>query len=228
MYKIESETTYEDDHVIFDEGSEEERVYVVLSGAVKIIKRVHGEEIVVEVMRRGDIFGEMAFVAGMPRTAQARALGRTTVGVLDPAQLQNEFDELSPAMRRIMESLVVRLKKATENSLGVSYIRKQPRVLKTLSVTFDKGHMFLEAASRDASLGGMFVRTDDPLNEGETFFLNLKLPGEKDALKIRCQVAWVRKETRDPDRKPVGMGVKFLRLAKEDHNMLKKILEYAD
>jgi len=209
MYPISSEHTYENDMVIFDEGSDEEKVFVVLSGAVKIIKDVRGEDIVVEVMRQGEIFGEMAFVTGKPRSATARAMGHTTIGVISPETLDNEFENLSPIMKKIMQSLVERLKKATDNSLGVSFIRKEPRYLKT----------------RDASCGVMFISTEMPLAYGETFQLSLTLPDGEKPLKIPCKVAWVRTQTDDPEKFPLGMGVKFMRLDKEGHNRLKRILK---
>jgi uncharacterized protein (TIGR02266 family) len=225
MYPISSEHTYENDMVVFDEGSDEEKVYVVLSGAIKIIKDVRGEDIVVEVMRQGEIFGEMAFVTGMPRSATARAMGTATVGVISPEALDNEFENLSPIMKKIMQSLVDRLKKATDNSLGVSFIRKAPRYLKTLPVRFENGHTFLETLTRDASCGGMFISTDMPLGYGETFQLSLTLPDGEKPLKIPCKVAWVRTQTDDPENFPLGMGVKFLRLDKVGHNRLKRILQ---
>jgi uncharacterized protein (TIGR02266 family) len=225
MYPISSEHTYENDMVIFDEGSDEEKVFVVLSGAVKIIKDVRGEDIVVEVMRQGEIFGEMAFVTGKPRSATARAMGHTTIGVISPETLDNEFENLSPIMKKIMQSLVERLKKATDNSLGVSFIRKEPRYLKTLPVRFENGHTFLETLTRDASCGGMFISTEMPLAYGETFQLSLTLPDGEKPLKIPCKVAWVRTQTDDPEKFPLGMGVKFMRLDKEGHNRLKRILK---
>ncbi|MEW5736775.1 MAG: cyclic nucleotide-binding domain-containing protein [Thermodesulfobacteriota bacterium] len=224
MYKFLSEQTYENDHVIFDEGSQDEFVYVVLSGAVKIIKELRGEFIVVEVMRQGEIFGEMAFVAGIPRTATAKAMGRTMVGILDPAAMDQEFELLSPVMRKIMENLVLRLKKATENSIGVSFLRRQPRVCKTISVAYDNGCEFLETTTRDASIGGLFLKTERPLVEGEVFNLHLKLGDKEAPVLVQSQVAWVRTHSQDQEKFPLGMGVRFLRLSKEDHNRLKKAL----
>lgn len=224
-YKLSAEQTFEDGQIIFDEGSEDENVYVVLSGAVKIIKEVRGENLVVEVIRQGDVFGEMAFVAHLDRSATAKAVGPTVVGILDRQTLAAEFDALSPILKRIMESLVARLKKATDNSLGVSHLRREPRVSRSINVSFQDGHRFLETACRDASCGGMFIRTDSPLGEGQVFFLDLAMSRGETPMRIKCQVAWVRSETNDPEKHPVGMGVKFLKMSERDQERLKEELE---
>lgn len=224
-YPLVAEQTFEDGEVIFGEGTDDEDVYVVLSGAVKIIKEVRGENLVVEVMRQGDVFGEMAFVAQMERSATARAVGATRVGVLDREILAKERDSLSPIMQKIIESLVVRLKRATDNSLGVSHLRREPRISRSINVSFKDGHAFLETASRDASCGGMFIRTDSPLAEGQVFFLDLAMSEGETPMRIKCQVAWVRKETSDSAKHPMGMGVKFLKMTLSDQERLKTELE---
>ncbi len=227
-YPLAAEHVYEDGQVVFDEGSTDGGVYVVLSGAVKIIKEVRGESLVVEVMRRGDVFGEMAFVAGRPRSATAKAVGRTVLGLLDSETLHEELFKLSPVMRKILEGLVNRLKRATDNSLGVSHLRREPRVTRSINVAFQNGHSFLETACRDASCGGMFIKTGEPLPEGQVFNLDL-LPGaDQKPLRIKCQVAWVRSETRDSEKHPLGMGVKFLQLSQADGDRLQEILDRMD
>ena len=224
-YKLAAEQTFEDGQIIFNEGSDDEQVYVVISGAVKIIKEVRGENLVVEVIRQDDVFGEMAFVAHMDRSATAKAVGRTVVGIIDKQALEGELLSLSPIMQKIMKSLVTRLKKATDNSLGVSHLRQEPRVSRSINVSFQDGHKFLETACRDASCGGMFIRTDSPLAEGQVFFLDLAMSRGETPMRIKCQVAWVRAETADPVKHPVGMGVRFLKMSEKDQERLKEELE---
>jgi CRP/FNR family transcriptional regulator, cyclic AMP receptor protein len=55
--------------VIFDEGSEGDKMYVVHSGGVTIERA--GK--VIEALSAGDIFGEMALIDGARRSATARA-----------------------------------------------------------------------------------------------------------------------------------------------------------
>ena len=95
MFEISSEETYQDQQIIFEEGSHGDWIYVVESGRVELFKNVRGESVVIDVLDPGEIFGELAFISGMPRTASARALGETQVGIFDRVQMDREFNKLS-------------------------------------------------------------------------------------------------------------------------------------
>jgi len=114
MYQIATEETFQDGQTIFDEGSSGDWVYVIDSGAVELSKHVKGEKIVIELLGPGDIFGELAFVAHVPRTATARAVGQTTIGIIDRNFLDQEYNKLSQHFQVILKTLALRLKKTTE------------------------------------------------------------------------------------------------------------------
>ena len=50
----------------------------------------------------------------MPRTATARAVGDTIVGIIDPISFEQEFNGLSPDFQAVLISLATRLKETTE------------------------------------------------------------------------------------------------------------------
>ena len=59
---------------LFEEGDEDDKFYIVMEGAVEIVKRVPGAgEEKWAVRRAGDVFGEMALLNDVPRFATARA-----------------------------------------------------------------------------------------------------------------------------------------------------------
>ena len=70
--------------------------------------------VVIEVLHEDDVFGEMAFIGNIPRTATARAVGKTTVGILDRSFLDEEYNKLSADFRSILKGLVTRLKRTTD------------------------------------------------------------------------------------------------------------------
>ncbi|MDO9559869.1 MAG: cyclic nucleotide-binding domain-containing protein [Syntrophales bacterium] len=115
MLQIASYEKYQDGQIIFKEGDSGDWVYVVESGSVELSKMIGDTKIVIEVLRReGDVFGEMAFIANISRTATASAIGPTTVGIIDRNYLDDEFNRLSGSFQAILKSLVLRLKKTTE------------------------------------------------------------------------------------------------------------------
>ena len=63
------------DEVLFRKGDEGGALYGVLEGAVRIaVGGPDGREIVLNVMEPGDIFGEIALLDALPRTADASAV----------------------------------------------------------------------------------------------------------------------------------------------------------
>lgn len=60
---------------LFFKGDEGDALYGMFSGKLCIVTgSVSGREVILNVMEEGDIFGEIALLDGLPRTADARAL----------------------------------------------------------------------------------------------------------------------------------------------------------
>jgi CRP/FNR family cyclic AMP-dependent transcriptional regulator len=60
--------------LIFQEGAQGDKMYLILSGAVRISRQVPGMgEEALAVLRAGTHFGEMALIDDFPRSADARA-----------------------------------------------------------------------------------------------------------------------------------------------------------
>ena len=111
MFNIASEETYEDGEIIFKEGSSGDWVCVVLSGCVEISRTVGGKKVVIGLIRPDQVFGEHGFIGNIKRTATARAVGKTTVGVIDRTSLDQEFNSLSSEFRSILVAMVQRFQK---------------------------------------------------------------------------------------------------------------------
>ena len=224
MFPISSEETYQDGRIIFEKGSAGDWIYTIEEGAVELYKRVGEEEIVVGTLQAGDMFGELAYFAGIRRTVSARAIGATTVGIVDRGFLDKEYNKLSGSFRMILKNLVLRFEKTMESTTDPRLRRQSPRIPKALALSFKSKAGFIKAFSEDISAGGMFIKTTKSLAKGEQFMLKLKLPDVPETLKIDCEVSWVRAETSDPVKQPPGMGVKFIEISPEDQHRLKKEL----
>lgn len=61
--------------VLFREGDDAAAFYVVADGQIKVFKEsVDGRELIIKIMRAGDLAGEAAALAGVPYPASAQAL----------------------------------------------------------------------------------------------------------------------------------------------------------
>ena len=68
-------TTVDSGKILFEEGDEGEKMYIIQDGNVRISKQIGGKEHILAVLGKGDFFGEMAIVTQVKRTATATAVG---------------------------------------------------------------------------------------------------------------------------------------------------------
>jgi uncharacterized protein (TIGR02266 family) len=219
---IASEENYQDGAIIYSEGSSGDWVYVVQSGAVEIFKTLEGKEFIMEVLEPGDIFGEIGFIAGLGRIATVRAMGETTVGLVDRDFLDREFNKLSDDFRTILVATAHRVKKVTDRACEFT-VRKEPRVSRVLPVKFKYGDTSIKGYLGNVSTWGLFIQTDSPLRRGRKFSLRLNLPRIPEPLRLKCEVVWAREQAEGP-RRPPGMGVKFHDIDMRQLEMLKQYI----
>jgi len=224
MFTLVSKETFQDGQIIFEEESSGDALYLILSGTVEISKTAGGKKQVFDMLHESDIVGELAFLGGIRRTATARAIGETTVGLIDRKSLVQDLEKLSPGFRIILNTVVKRLKNTLDMRSGGSY--RPPRVPKTLAVTYDDRKSIVKTYASDISLGGLYVKTDEPLDMGQTFSLKLHIPGLPEPMEIECEVAWARKKTKATQSDdPPGMGVKFMGLGEADSRLLRQYIK---
>ncbi|HEY8519349.1 MAG TPA: Crp/Fnr family transcriptional regulator [Gammaproteobacteria bacterium] len=74
---------FEKGAIIFAQGDVGDALYGVAAGRVRIsASGVGGQEVFLNIMEPGDTFGEIAVIDGLPRTAGATAIERTTLIVI--------------------------------------------------------------------------------------------------------------------------------------------------
>ncbi len=224
MHPVASEETFSDGQLIFKEGSPGDWVYVILSGSVEITKEVEGRKVVIEVLKEGEVFGELGFLGGIKRTAAARAVGETTLGVIDRAFLDNEFNKLTTEFRSILNAVVRRFKKMIDR-ISESPYRAEPRFNRSIALTYKDRQAFVTACTGNISAKGLFIRTDHPLEKDEGFLLKLQLPDIPDPLHIQSQVVWSRKPGEQSEKGPAGMGIKFVEMNAKDDQVLGRYLQ---
>lgn len=223
MFIYVSEDTYQDGHVLLKEGTAGNWLYVVISGAVEISRVIDGKKYVIDVLRSGEVFGEVGFIGGKKRTATATTIGQTVIGSVDRTSLDAEFNKLSSDFRAILLAMANRFEKMVNRVVEFSS-RTDMRIQKTLSLTYKDDQAFINAYTRNISTGGLFIKTDKPLRLGDQFLLRLQVPALQEPLKVSCEVAWVRGPTEATAKEPAGMGIKFIEMSKGDRDTLKQYL----
>jgi len=223
VYNVATEETYHDGQVIFNEGSFGDWIYIILSGSVEISKTVKGEKKIIETLQAGELFGELGFIGRIKRTATAKAVGVTSVGIIDREFLDNEFNKLSAQFRTILVAVTNRFVKMLDRASDFT-TRAEPRIPKVLSMAFKDRKSFVRAYTKNIGAGGLSIKTENPLPPGHQFLLKLEISGMKHPMQIKCEVLWSHKRVDSTPEKPSGMGVKFCEIPEKDYLFLKKYI----
>jgi len=118
--------------VVFREGEIGAEAYLIEEGRVRLIKRIRGAERSLMVLRPGDLFGESALLAGLPRSSTAIALSPTVALALDQATLQSLVEHHPIVALRIVKQLVARLRDAEDQIETMMLADTQSKVVNAL------------------------------------------------------------------------------------------------
>lgn len=72
---------------IVTEGEDGREMFIIDSGAVRIVKQAGDDQVVLATLERGDFFGEMSLLESSARDASAVAVGPTRLLVIQPGGL---------------------------------------------------------------------------------------------------------------------------------------------
>lgn len=104
--------------VLFEEGDEPGEFYLVLSGRVAIAQESgDGRESLLAVLGSGELFGEMGFLDGYNRSAQARALEESQVLMVPYEELRRLYENTPSALWSAVQLLARRLR-TTDQALS--------------------------------------------------------------------------------------------------------------
>ncbi|MBF0567320.1 Crp/Fnr family transcriptional regulator [Candidatus Magnetominusculus dajiuhuensis] len=113
MRRIAVKETYKDGQVIIKEGGYGEGTYLVISGKVRITKKVGNDSLNIALLEKDDFFGEMSFLDRQPRSASAIAVGDVQLGLIDKDFLEEEINKTSEDFRHILYTLAERLRRTS-------------------------------------------------------------------------------------------------------------------
>ncbi len=100
---------YADGQLVFCEYEPGDELYIIRSGKVEIQKTAPPEEILLSILREGDIFGELSIVSSSPRSATAIAVSETALLPVSRASLASVFQKSPATVGRILAALSQRL-----------------------------------------------------------------------------------------------------------------------
>lgn len=180
--------------VIIEMGDPTRSLYVIADGRVKI-RRIweNGKEVIFSILKRGDIFGEMAFLEEIQRSADVVTITPSDLIEMEKRDLEAVMEANKILMSNFIKTLVRRLVAADNIIERLALENVYERLTYFLSEQAEKGpsgrlvieggitHMQLAAiigASREMVSKIMKVLTDGGFltKKGKDLIINKKLP----------------------------------------------------
>jgi CRP-like cAMP-binding protein len=97
---------------VFSEGEQGKTMYIVQSGAVRLLREVEGESQTLGVLEKGDFFGEMSILEGLPRTFAAEAAEAAQLIEINSTIFDKMIRSNIEIAIRMLRKLSIRLREA--------------------------------------------------------------------------------------------------------------------
>jgi len=118
---------------IFEKGDAGVGLIGVVSGSVKIsVNSADGRDIVLNIIRPGEVFGEIALLDGRARTANATAMSDCELIVIERREFIPFLRSEPDVPLKLMEILCSRLRKTSEQVQDVTFLNLPARLAKIL------------------------------------------------------------------------------------------------
>jgi CRP/FNR family transcriptional regulator, cyclic AMP receptor protein len=118
---------------IFERGDPGNSLFAVCSGTVKISNRsTEGKDAVFNLIKAGEIFGEIALLDGHPRTADALAVTDCDLLVIDRRDFVPMVTQAPEIALKLIEILCARLRHTSEQVEDLMFLDLPSRLAKTL------------------------------------------------------------------------------------------------
>jgi CRP-like cAMP-binding protein len=118
---------------IFSKGDPGTGLFGVLAGTVKVsVASADGKDVVLNMFREGDVFGEIALLDGQPRTADAVAMAECDLIVIERRDFVPFLRDHPDVMLKFIEILCSRLRRTSEQVQDVAFLNLPTRLAKTL------------------------------------------------------------------------------------------------
>lgn len=124
---------YRRGEMIFREGEPAERLFLIDEGRVKLtIGSPSGQELLIAVLGRGEVFGELAVIDRGPRAMDARAMEPGQVYWLSAEQFWTMLENRPALARRLLELMARRLRRSEAASQDLVFFDAPTRLARRL------------------------------------------------------------------------------------------------
>jgi len=122
-----SEESYDDGAVLIQENDNGNWMYVILEGRAKVKKKTKRGNVTIDTLKEGNIFGEMVLLqqGDNKRFATIVADGQVVIGGLDTQRLIQDWNSLTPFLKKLIGNLIKRRQEAASKLISMIVSEKK-------------------------------------------------------------------------------------------------------
>lgn len=171
LLAVATERQFTNNQVIFQKGDLGTSMMAVLTGRVRISSYSEdGREIILNMIEPGQLFGEIALLDGKERSADATAMGKTTLLTLDRRNFVPFLEQNPKIAIRLFDVLCDRVRQTSEMVESIAFLDFGARLAKLLlhmaenyGQENDRG-LLINFRISQADLGNLIASTRESVN----------------------------------------------------------------
>lgn len=105
---------YKPGEIIIQEGETSRNLFLLTAGVVEVSKKIENKSIILSEINPPQVFGELAFFTGTPRSATVRAKTEVEVVILGYEILKDQIAELPTWVKRTLDTLISRFRSCNQ------------------------------------------------------------------------------------------------------------------
>jgi CRP-like cAMP-binding protein len=160
---------YPKDTMIFSESMPGREMYIIQKGSVKITKIVNDSEVLLAVLRQGDMFGEMSLIESKPRSASAIAFEDAVLLAVNKENFARMVQTQPQIIARLTTTLAERIWFIYKQLANTLLTNKVGRMYDALLIQLERARVPIrsgEAYTFDFGIKELINMVGLPMSEG--------------------------------------------------------------
>ena len=145
----EATRNYPKDTMIFSEAQSGSDMFIIQRGEVAITKVVNGEEVTLAVLKKGDMFGEMALIENKPRSASAIAHSDCVLMVINRSNFNQMVATQPQLIAKLTTTLAERLWSMYRQLDNANLTEPVEKMIDILSLQAEKQKLTLDTTNKN-------------------------------------------------------------------------------
>jgi type IV pilus assembly protein PilZ len=100
--------------------------------------------------------------------------------------------------------------------------RESPRLATNIEIKFRETGSFVRSYMLNVNNGGLFLKTEKPLNIDAEVTMHIQLPNDQETMTIEGRVVWTNTKSK---AFPGGMGIQFSQIMPEHKDKIKAFVD---